>query len=361
MIVSYKYRIKDSGVRKRLLCLSASVNQVWNYCVETHKKVQSIYKQGVKKGLLTQYDLQALTRGSSKELGIHAHSVQETCRGFVNGREQNKKCPKFRKSLGSKRSLGWVPFQEQSRQITPNSVTYLGKTYKFFGAKRRPLPSSAKSGCFCEDSRGRWYVCFWVDVKPDTAHGPGVVGIDLGLKTLATTSDGKKYDNIRTTDKYAIKLAKAQRANNKKQFKTIHAKIKNVRGDYLHKLSSELIKSNSIIFVGNVNSSKLMKTRVAKSVSDAGWGMLKEMLRYKASRHGVFFKIINESFTSQTCSTCGSLPESRPKGIAGLGIRFWVCSDCGASHDRDVNAAKNILRIGLSTQPPVEENLKEIR
>jgi IS605 OrfB family transposase len=183
-----------------------------------------------------------------------------------------------------------------------------------------------------------------------------VVGIDLGLKTLATTSDGKKYDNTRITNKYAEKLAKAQRANNKKQTRNIHAKIKNVRSDYLHKLSSELIKSNSIIFVGDVNSAKLGKTRMAKSVYDASWATLREMLRYKASRHGVQYRVINESFTSQTCSACGSLPSSRPKGIAGLGIRDWVCSDCGASHDRDVNAAKNILGIGLSTQPPVEES-----
>ena len=357
MLLTYKYRIKDTNAKTELRRLSVVINQVWNYCVETQHKVQQIYRLGSKKAKPSLYDLTSLTKGTSQDIKINAQSIQNICEKFIHSRDLHKKCPKFRKSLGSKRSLGWVPFQEQGRKITSSSVTYLGKTYKFFGAKRRPLPSNAKGGCFVEDSRGRWYVCFQVEVQPDTAHGPGVVGIDLGLKTLATTSDGKKYDNTRVTNKYAEKLAKAHRANNKKQTRNIHAKIKNVRSDYLHKLSSELIKDNSIIFVGNVNSAKLGKTRMAKSVYDASWATLREILRYKASRHGVQYRVINEAFTSQTCSCCGSLPSTRPKGIAGLGIRSWVCSDCGASHDRDVNAAKNILRIGLSTQPPVEEIL----
>ena len=98
--------------------------------------------------------------------------------------------------------------------------------------------------------------------------------------------------------------------------------------------------------MGNVSSGKLVKTKLAKSVLDAGWYQLKTMLEYKCAHAGIVFEEIDESYSTQTCSTCGALPRSRPKGIAGLGIRGWTCSECGAEHNRDTNAAKNILAAG---------------
>lgn len=101
--------------------------------------------------------------------------------------------------------------------------------------------------------------------------------------------------------------------------------------------------------MGNVNAAGLAKTSMAKSVLDAGWSSFRNQLAYKAIKHGAWFEEVNEAFTTQTCSCCGSLPDTRPRGIAGLGIREWVCSDCGAVHDRDTNAALNILRRGRAT------------
>jgi len=98
--------------------------------------------------------------------------------------------------------------------------------------------------------------------------------------------------------------------------------------------------------MGNVGRLKRVKTTMAKSVLDAGWGQLKTMLDYKCAHVGIVFKEVDEAYTTQTCSSCGSLPESRPKGIAGLGIREWTCSGCGVTHDRDINAARNILAAG---------------
>jgi transposase len=89
---------------------------------------------------------------------------------------------------------------------------------------------------------------------------------------------------------------------------------------------------------------------MAKSVVDAGWAMFRYQLRYKASRHGAAYLDVDESFTTRTCSSCGSIPDSSPKGMSALGIRAWKCSECGANHDRDVNAAKNILAFALSAQ-----------
>ena len=123
---------------------------------------------------------------------VHAQSIQSICDQFVKSRNLHKQCPKFRRSGGPKRSLGWIPFQQQSRKITASSVTYLGNTYRFFGAKRRPLPEAAKGGCFVEDARGRWWVCFQVEVADLPLAPDQAVGIDLGLKTLMTLSTGEK-------------------------------------------------------------------------------------------------------------------------------------------------------------------------
>ena len=140
------------------------------------------------------------------------------------------------------------------------------------------------------------------------------------------------------------KLAIAQRANKKKKVKKIHAKIKNQRKDFHHKLSTNLSESFSMIFVGNVNASGLAKTRMGKSVLDAGWSQFRTMLQYKCDSTGTWYEEINESFSTQTCSTC--LIRSGPRGLKGLGIREWKCSICGTTHHRDINSAKNILACG---------------
>ena len=143
-----------------------------------------------------------------------------------------------------------------------------------------------------------------------------------------------------------LALAKAPRDNKKKRVKTLHAKIKNQRKDDMHQFSTQLVKNNAAIFVGDVASAKLVKTKMAKSTLDAGWAMLRAMLEYKSHQAGIVFEVVNESYSTQTCSCCGVIPASSPKGRAGLGIREWICSECGTEHDRDINAAKNILAAG---------------
>ena len=114
----------------------------------------------------------------------------------------------------------------------------------------------------------------------------------------------------------------------------------------MHQFSTQLVKNNAAIFVGDVASAKLVKTKMAKSTLDAGWSSLKTMLEYKSHQAGIVFMEVNEAYSTQTCSCCGSIPASSPKGRAGLRIREWVCSECGTAHDRDTNAAKNILAAG---------------
>lgn len=369
MILTYKYRLKGKRASRQLLRFAWASNQVWNFCVQTQRAVQRAWKDGLSPHWPSFYDLKDLTAGTSKDLMLHAQTIQDVCKQFVKSRDQHKKCPRFRHSGGSKRSLGWVPFQDQSRQIDSGSVKYLGNEYRFFGAKRRPLPDTAKGGCFVEDARGRWWVCFHVEVANLPQAPSRAVGIDFGLKTLATLSTGQKIEAPRHYRKLEKKLAIAQRAGNHDLVKTINERIKNKRNDHRHKWTTWVTRNYRLIFVGDVSSSKLAKTRMAKSVLDAGWHASKQALCYKASRHRGLCDEVSELFTTQICSECGAKPPSRPRGIADLGIRDWVCSECGAHHDRDVNSARNHLNLGVSAlskrqlrvladshQPPVEES-----
>jgi IS605 OrfB family transposase len=170
------------------------------------------------------------------------------------------------------------------------------------------------------------------------------VGIDLELEDSVATSDGEKVSAPQFYRGLEPKLAIAQRAGKKHRVRAIRAKIANRRRDSLHQFSTRLVRAYDIIFAGNVSAAALVKTPHAKSVHDAGWSAFRTMLGYKCDFAGATFAEVNEAFSTQTCSVCDS--RSGPKGIAGLGIRVWTCSECGTVHDRNVNAARIILAAG---------------
>ena len=273
------------------------------------------------------------------------------CKQYDSSRRHHKKpWLQWRKSFGVRRSLGWVPFNRQAVQFRDGAFVFRGETYNVF--LHRPIPEDAKIGCgsFSEDSRGRWYINVPVEVPEATQAVNAKVGIDLGLKTLATLSDGNKIEMPAFYRASEAKLAVSQRARKSKRLRAIHAKIRNRRKDFLHKETTKLVRQYGLIVVGNVSPSKIAQTNLAKSVLDAGWSDSRNMLSWKSRlRGGGMYLEVSEHLSTQTCSNCGCLPPSRPKGIAGLGIRAWTCDDCGAVHDRDVNAARNILRAGLRT------------
>ncbi len=200
-------------------------------------------------------------------------------------------------------------------------------------------------GSFNSDSRGRWYVNLVVEVPKLTNLGNSV-GIDLGLTSAATTSDGLKLVG-RNFRKLEAKLASAQRAGKKKLVRKIHDKIKNRRKDGIEKFTTTVARENSLIVIGDVSSKKIIRktNRFAKSASDASWYQIKSRLLNKAIRHGGRYMEVNEAYTSKTCSDCGTRWEF-PKGLKSLAIREYVCPCCGVVQDRDINAARNILRIG---------------
>jgi putative transposase len=304
---------------------------------------RSIRERGV---FLSAYDMDRYTKGANKELGLHSQTLQEVSREYATRRKQFGKARlNWRRSGGTRRSLGWIPFKSGAASWKHGQVYHNGRYFKVWdshGLGRYRF----RSGSFSEDSRGRWYFNVVVEVELQPSLGQGAVGIDLGLKDVATCSDGTRLKNGRFYRGLEPALAAAQRAGNKARAQAIHARIANRRRDALHKFSRQLVSRYGEILVGDVSSTKLVKTRMAKSVLDAGWGQLKTMLAYKCAHAGIVFKVVDERYTIQACSNCGALPDSRPKGIAGLGMREWTCSACGVTHDRDVNAARNILAAG---------------
>ena len=352
-IKTLKLRIKDKHAK--VLCeMAREVNLVWNFCNETsHRAIHERHQW------LSGYDLQKVTNGFSKCEGVHIGSptVQQVCEDYAKARKQFKKAKlRWRVSnpKSSKYSLGWIPFKARAVQYKAGQIVFAGlhlNLWDSYGLSDFAL----RAGSFSEDSRGHWYLNVVVKVQAKANTATTSVGIDLGLKEVAVTSDAQRIEE-RFYCKLEEKLRIAQRACKKRRVKAIHAKIVNQRKDMLHKFSTDLVKNYGVIFVGDVSSAKLVKTKMAKSTLDAGWSMLKTMLETKSQQAGVVFMKVNESYSTQTCSCCGSIPASSPKGRAGLRIREWVCSDCGAVHDRDVNAAKNILAAGhrrLAVEIPV--------
>ena len=337
-----KVRVKNKHI-PLLNRMARSVNLVWNFVNELSHR--SIKERGV---FLSNFDFHPYTKGAGKELGLHSQTLQCISKEYVTRRIQFKKSKlRWRKTQGVGRSLGWIPVNTKAASFKQGRVFHNGHYFHVFDSYGLSQ-YEFRTATFNEDARGRWYFNVVVDVQAEIPAGQDKVGIDLGLKTTATCSDGETLEASRFYRRLEGKLATAQRANNKKRIKTIHAKIKNKRKDALHKFSTQLVKRCGLIVVGNVSSLKLVKTKMAKSVLDAGWGQLKTMLDYKCAHAGIVFKEVNEAYTTQTCSSCGLRPDSRPKGIAGLGIREWTCSECGVTHDRDINAAKNILALGYS-------------
>lgn len=337
--LTFKFRLRDKHAAE-LNRQSRAVNYVWNYVNETQQKAA---RSGRK--WLTGYDLSNLTAGASKELGLHAHTIQRVCTQYETSRKTHKKAwLKFR----GRKSLGWVPFNTGHVSFDGTAFVFRKVRYTPMHLRDEMLPGAkVLAGSFNQDARGRWYINVPVEVPvAETANRPAI-GIDLGLHDLATLSDGAKIEAPRLYRASEQKLATAQRAKKTpKRIRNIHAKIANRRKDHLHKASAKIAKEYGLIVVGDVSPKKLAKTNMAKSVLDAGWSSFKSMLAYKAIRHGGRMVEADERWTTQTCSCCGSLPPERPKGIAGLGIRQWTCGDCGTVHDRDVNAARNIARVG---------------
>ena len=222
----------------------------------------------------------------------------------------------------------------------------------------REFIGKIKSATISQVPSGKYFVSVLVDTKHTPMESTGcTIGIDLGIKDLLITSDGDKFDNIHTTNKYEDKLIKEQRklSHKKKGSKNfekqrikvarIHEKIRNTRIDNLHKISHKLVIENQVIVSENLAVSNMVKNHnLAKAIFDCGWYELTRQISYKSEwNNRQYVKIGRFTKSSQPCHVCGYInPDTKD-----LSVREWTCPQCGTVHDRDVNAAINILNEGL--------------
>ena len=225
----------------------------------------------------------------------------------------------------------------------------------------RDLPSEPTSCTVTLDRAGRYHISFVVEVEP--ASLPRVdssVGLDLGLTHFVITSEGEKVGNPRFLQRDLDRLARAQRTLAKKQkgsknrkkaarrVARLHAKVADRRRDFLHKLSTRLIRENQAIALEDLSVRGMVRTRsLSRSISDVGWGAFRQMLEYKARWYGRELIVIDRFYpSSKLCSECGHLLDALP-----WSVRTWTCPGCGVTHDRDVNAAKNVkIAAGLAVR-----------
>lgn len=217
----------------------------------------------------------------------------------------------------------------------------------------RSLPSTPSTVTVVKDSAGRYFASFVVETEPETLPATdNAVGVDLGLTHFAILSDGTKIDSSRFLRRAEKKLKKAQqdlsrkakgsknRAKARVKVARAHVRTADARRDFHHQLSTKLIRENQAVAVEDLAVKGLARTRLAKSVHDAGWSAFTTMLEYKAAKYGrTLIRIGRFEPTSQVCSQCGVKDGPKP-----LHVRTWTCGACGTHLDRDINAAVNVAK-----------------
>jgi putative transposase len=295
----------------------------------------------------SKFDFTSLCSNSSDKLSIPSHTIrailEQTFLAWTRCFKKQSKKPKLKSIRNKLRSIPFPDLFKNSR-IAHNKIDLPGiRKVKYI--KQQIPEGQIKNVRIIKRSSG-WYCQLCVDtnhifpVKETTEK----VGIDTGFKTLATLSNGIKFDNKRVFVKGQTRLAQAQRGKNKKLAARLHERISNRRKDYNHKVSRELVENYSEIYITKDN----LRGQAAifgKSVSDAGIAQLRNFILYKGDNHNRVVKLVDSRNTTMTCSNCNSL--TGPTGLDKLAIRVWECCSCGATHDRDVNAAMNILKLGL--------------
>ncbi|WP_249358078.1 transposase [Nocardia cyriacigeorgica] len=265
--------------------------------------------------------------------------------------------PRFRSRRDNRQT---IRFTRNARfAVTPGGKLRLPKIGDVAVRWSRQLPSPPSSVTVIKDAAGRYFASFVIEVAPEPMpQVDAEVGIDLGLTAFAVLSNGKTIASPKFFRQAERRLRKAQRNLSRKEkgsknrakarvkVARAHARVRDARLDFAHKQAMAVIRENQAVYVEDLCVSGLARTRLAKSVHDAGWGLFLRLIREKAARYGRTVVKVNRWFpSSQICSACGRVDGPKP-----LRVRTWTCP-CGVVHDRDLNAAINILAAGRAERP----------
>ncbi len=357
---AYRFRFYPDLQQEKLLaqmfgCVRFVYNSILRYRTDAYAQTQEKIGYTAANARLTAMkqlpELAFLNEVSSVPLQQCLRNQQTAFKNFFAGRA---KYPVFK----SKKHRQSVEFTYRAFTFK-NGELKLAKCDKPLNIQwSRQLPSDPTTVTVSKDQAGRYFVSCLCEFEPTLLPVTDKkVGIDVGIKDLFVTSDGFKLGNPRHTAKYAAKLAKYQRRLAKKKLGSknrlkakvkvarIHAKISDCRLDNLHKLSHRLVNENQVICAENLAVKNMIKNpKLAKAITDASWGEFTRQLAYKANWTGRTYVEIDPFFpSSKRCSCCGFVKDKLP-----LNVRSWECPECGATHDRDLNAARNILAAGLA-------------
>lgn len=357
---AYQFRFYPDPQQEKLLaqtfgCVRFVYNRILRYRTDAYYQAQAKVNYIGANAKLTEIkqlpEFAFLNEVSSVPLQQCLRNQQTAFKNFFEGRA---KYPTFK----SKKD-------RQSAEFTYRAFTFkngelkLAKCDKPLAIKwSRQLPSDPTTVTVSKDQAGRHFVSCLCEFEPTLLPVTDKkVGIDVGIKDLFVTSDGFKSGNPRHTAQHAAKLAKYQRRLAKKKLGSsnrlkakvkvarVHAKISDCRLDHLHKLSRKLINENQVVCAENLAVKNMIKNpKLAKHIADASWGEFTRQLEYKSGWAGRTYVEIGRFFpSSKRCSCCGFVKEKLP-----LDVRSWECPECGTTHDRDTNAARNILAAGLA-------------
>jgi putative transposase len=276
---------------------------------------------------------------------------------FVSFWEGRARYPRFK---AKKRHRDAAEYTRSAFRYRNGQLTLAKMTEPLTIRWSRPLPAGAEPSTVTvsRDPAGRWFVSLRVEESiPPLPPTSGQIGLDVGLTSLVTLSTGETIANPRHERRDRRRLARAQRRLARKQQNSanrakarrkvarVHARIADRRRDHLHKLSTRLVRENQTVVIEDLNVRGMTANHtLARAISNAAWSELRRMLAYKAAWYGRELVVIDRWYpSSATCSGCGHLAGTLP-----LSVRAWACQGCGTRHDRDVNAAKNILAVGLA-------------
>jgi len=357
----YRFQMQPNRAQDMLLSQFAGARRfVWNWALARRIAYYKEHGKGVGRIALSA-ELTAL-KAQPETAWLRAMDSQalqqvliDLYRAYDNFFERRARYPRFKSKKRDEQR-----FRIPQRVAVRDGVVVMPKIGAVKIRQSRVIEGATKSATFKRDSTGRWYVslvaCFEMSDTALPAPNPeGVVGIDLGLKDFAVMSDGeriaapkfyrRRQRKLRRASKAFSRTVKGSngRAKARKRLALVHSKTTNQRSDFLHKLSTRLVKMHTGLCIEDLSLKGMVRTKLSKSVSDAGMGEFRRMLTYKSVWHRKHLAVIDRWYpSSKICPVCGTINDALT-----LSDREWICDGCDMTHDRDLTAAVNIRREGL--------------